>query len=182
MKKSIFLALFLCVCLACRAGGPSLPGTGGTGGGTTDTATITAAIASAARTDLANTFTATQTIHAIGIGTNTPAVPFHNEGFSMLGDSSPHIKIKQYTGTTSSSETGAVTVAHGLASASVILGAIGMVKYSDGGNYVTTSYGASTDHEWTIGVSTESIQIVNYGSAIVSKPFRILVFYTDTDL
>lgn len=101
-------------------------------------------------------------------------------GYSAFGSDAPMIKMKEYSGTTASTEGGSWYVAHGLTAANILSVEI-VIEYSPGG-YMPTGYthaaGFIINKQW----DTTNIEIVNHptdSENTLSKPFKLLVTYKE---
>ena len=103
------------------------------------------------------------------------------QGFTVLGESAPAVKMKLITGTTAGSQGGVTTIAHGLAGGNII-GIQAIVEHvTDGGITpgVTAFSGYQYDvHLTSAGAINVTLSATN-SSNILAKPFRILLMYKE---
>jgi hypothetical protein len=114
----------------------------------------------------------------VGIGTSSPGAKLEVNGYTMLGSGAPKIQMKKLTGTTAATQSGQVSIAHGL-TASKILSVDIMVEYSPN-NFVHHSYQYNGGYEFNFFISPASITIANISANsanILSKPYKIIITY-----
>lgn len=113
-----------------------------------------------------------------GIGTTTPASSLEVNGFTKLGSDAPAIKVKKYTGTTSSDgNCGSVTIAHGL-NESKIISFTCMVQGNVGDWQLPNNYwGDATYMCWIAGGNIIVYNTCGNNSGILSRPFKVTITY-----
>jgi trimeric autotransporter adhesin len=115
----------------------------------------------------------------VGIGTNNPTSALDVQGYTKLGDIAPAIKMAYFTGTTSSTQGGSVTISTGLNGAKMIAISV-MVEYVTD-NYIEQGYTNNPGYQFNwYGGGGGSIIVWNTtgnSSSILSKPIRIVVTY-----
>lgn len=141
-----------------------------------------------------NSWVDTDPLLILGNGTatnarNNAAVFYKNgnaniSGYTQLGtvaDGAPAIKMKKLTTTSSSSQGGVVTVAHGLNRAK-ILGVHVLLTYAAGVADIPGPYLDVAGYEYNWQVTSTDINIYNKtgnSANILSKPVRILITYEE---
>lgn len=117
----------------------------------------------------------------------TDRVEVSAAGFTKLGADAgaPGIKVKELTGTTNSTQGTSVTVAHGITNASKIYPPIVSINYS-GNSWVNPAYlylnSGSGGYIFTVEYNDTNVTVANSlndSSNILSKPFKILIFYKE---
>ena len=106
--------------------------------------------------------------------------PVHMNNGTSLGNGAPSIKMKKLTGTTSSSQGGAVTVVHGLTS-STILSVSVLVEHATN-SFLPAGYTIGTGSEFGWFADASNITVMNKtanSANILSKPIRILITYEE---
>ena len=114
----------------------------------------------------------------VGIGTTTPGANLEVAGTTTLGTGGPAIQTLKFTGTTSASQNGQVTIATGIP-ADKILAVDAMVQYT-GTGWVSPGYTVNPGYEFNWYIYASDIIIWNKAgnsSAILSQPFKLLVTY-----
>ncbi|MGL4630671.1 MAG: hypothetical protein ACRCVT_05630 [Leadbetterella sp.] len=101
-------------------------------------------------------------------------------GFTKLGNdaSAPSIKMKKFTGTTSATQGGTITIAHGVTDAKILSVRI-MVNYNSNAS-VPDGFNKDNGFECNTYISAGSIYIENKtgnSGSILSKPFTALIVY-----
>lgn len=105
----------------------------------------------------------------------------HIGGFSSLGGvdgGHPAIKIKTYEGTTSDTDGGVVTVAHGLNSAKIIN--ISAIVRQTATSMIKDEHTRSANFRFSVTADVTNISVSNISGQsanILSKPFVVTVFY-----
>lgn len=103
----------------------------------------------------------------------------HN-GFTKLGGSAPGIKVMKLTGTTSSSQGGAVNISHGLNS-SKILSITVLVEHLTG-SFVHHSYTDQSGYNFNFAIGSTNIVVYNSATSsgsILNKPIKIMITYEE---
>ena len=106
-------------------------------------------------------------------------------GYTRLGaaaESAPRIKMKELSGTTSGTNNGTVSIAHGLTS-SKIIGVQALVEYS-AGSFVPVAYTYSPELNFNYLITATHIIIVNNastcaGTSICNKPVKMVITYKE---
>jgi hypothetical protein len=115
----------------------------------------------------------------VGIGTINPSSALDVQGYTKLGDIAPAIKMAYFTGTTSSTQGGSVTIPTGLNGAKMIAISV-MVEYVTD-NYIEQGYTNNPGYQFNwYGGGGGSIIVWNTtgnSSSILSKPIRIVITY-----
>lgn len=107
---------------------------------------------------------------------------FQVTGFTQLGTGSdvPKIKMKELTGTTSSSQSGQVDILHGISDASKII-SVDIIVYT-GSSYLPPNTTDPIDHEYNYHYGDTKIHIRNRNlnsDFILNKPIKILIAYKE---
>ena len=100
-------------------------------------------------------------------------------GFSVLGDASPSIKLKKLTGTTGSSEGAEVAVAHGLTASKII--AV-MAKVESGGLYYTPGGTRSNGYQFDVYYGSTDAYLGLHptnSENVLSKGFVMFIVYEE---
>lgn len=101
-------------------------------------------------------------------------------GYTKLGIDAPAIKTKKLTGTTSSSEGGLTSVAHGLTGSKILSVSLGIEFTTDG--FVTYGYTTNVGYQSSLQWDDTNITVSNHATNsenILSKPLVILVTYEE---
>jgi hypothetical protein len=86
--------------------------------------------------------------------------------------------MKKLTGTTSASQGGSVSIAHGLTVSKILSVTILVEYFTDA--FVPASYQYNTGYEFTFWMTASQINVVNVAGNsvnVLSKPFKILITY-----
>lgn len=116
----------------------------------------------------------------VGINTESPTTKFEVNGFSKLGSDAPAIKVKKLTGTSSPSQGGAVSIAHGL-TASKILNVSVILDFGTNA-FIPTSYNYNSGYEFDWYSDATNIIVANKSGNsgnILLRPFKILITYEE---
>lgn len=116
----------------------------------------------------------------MGIKSANPTAELEVNGFTKLGLDAPSIKMKKFTGTTSSLIGGTINILHGLSS-SKILNVSLVIEYS-AGNYVTMGYNYAAGFEASIYYTSTHViigNVIGNSGNILSKPFKIVITYEE---
>lgn len=151
---------------------------GGTGASDASTARTNLGLGTAA---VKNTGTSGDTV-AQPNGANTWSAKQTFSGFIVPGESSPAIKMKKLTGTTSASEGGATLVNHGLTGSKILAYHV-LVEYTTN-RHVGPSFSlaAVPGYQFEVLQVDSTINVYNHATNsenILSKPFTILVVYEE---
>jgi hypothetical protein len=114
----------------------------------------------------------------VGIGVTAPSAELEVNGYTKLGTTAPAIKMIELTGTTSASQGGSVSVAHGLNSAKILSVDV-LVEYFSGA-FIPASYQGSAGYEFNFYITSSSVYLINQSAnsgSILSKPYRVLITY-----
>ncbi|MFA7009003.1 MAG: hypothetical protein WC204_09080 [Elusimicrobiales bacterium] len=98
----------------------------------------------------------------VGIGTTSPAAKLEVDGFTMLGENSPHIKMIKLSSTTASAQDGVASFPHGY--------------YPP--NSLATSFGVEYSYFWN-GTNIVVHNSPTNSSYILSKPIYIFITYEE---
>jgi len=118
----------------------------------------------------------------VGIGTTVPTTKLVVNGATKLGTDAPAIKMKKLTGTTSATQGGQTSIAHGINSAKILAVNVLVQYLAIAGFDVPPSYNANPGYEFDYFItSTEVIVWPKTGNSnsILSKPIKILITYEE---
>jgi hypothetical protein len=118
----------------------------------------------------------------VGIGTTTPTTKLEVNGATKLGTDAPAIKMKKLTGTTSATQGGQTSIAHGVNSAKILAVNVLVQYVNTVGNDVPSSYNANPGYEFDYYISATDIIVwpkTGNSANILSKPIKILISYEE---
>lgn len=114
-----------------------------------------------------------------GIGTTTPSAKLEVNGYTKLGSDAPAIKIKKFTGTTSSSAGGSTNIEHGLDVGKIIGVQMFVLDYAD---RVIPPSSVLSGKEYGYDLTSTLIYtrlVAGNSSDITNEPIRILITYEE---
>ncbi|MGR3810364.1 hypothetical protein [Jiulongibacter sp. NS-SX5] len=115
-----------------------------------------------------------------GINTTDPTSALDVHGFSQLGESSPKIKLKKLTGTTSSVQFGLAILSHGLDATKIL--SIDVIIETSTTRYINESYATTrSGYAFDYYFNDSSVIVTNLSSSssILSKPIKVLITYEE---
>jgi hypothetical protein len=118
----------------------------------------------------------------VGIGTTTPTTKLEVNGATKLGTDAPAIKMKKLTGTTSATQGGQTSIAHGVNSAKILAVNVLVQYLTTVGFDVPPSYNANPGYEFDFFISSTDVIVwpkTGNSASILSKPIKILVTYEE---
>lgn len=115
----------------------------------------------------------------VGIGTETPSAKLEVNGFTKLGSDAPAIKVKKFTGTTSSGEA-STSFAHGINESKIL--SVSVLVKSNAYGLIPPGFTAVGGYEYYYYVNGGSVTIFNVflnSGNIFSKPYVVLITYEE---
>lgn len=117
----------------------------------------------------------------VGIGTLTPDTKLEVNGFTMLGEDAPKIKIKKFTGNTAATQGAFTTITTGIPIGKII--SVDILVESVNNVYYHHSYTQSAGLEFNFFTNTSGnitlYNVIGNSSSILSKNYKALVTYEE---
>ena len=116
----------------------------------------------------------------VGIGVTAPQAELEVNGYTKLGSNAPKVKMIKLTGTTSASQGGSVSIAHGLTSSKILSVTI-LAEYS-AGRYVNPRHSFNAGYEFDFRVDPTNVVVYNSAANstnVLSVPVKIMILYEE---